>query len=361
MVVIAADRLERLCLAAFKAAGCPTSEAELASKFLVLANLRGHDSHGVQRVPAYIQSIKSGTIKPGAQISIVKESPSTALVDGNWGLGQATAKRCMELAIEKASKHGVGIVSVFNCNHIGRLADYAEMAIKKDMLGFLTVNVGLSGPGRPISDRGTVAPYGGGKGVLGTNPLCYGIPAGREQPIIFDMATSIWPIGKVQVARARGTRVPDGVMLDGSGKPTNNAADFFGTPRGALLPFGVMVAYKGYVLALVVDILSGALSGFGTGLRAHTNGTFMMALNISYFQPIEEFKAEVDRLIKDCNGIPIYEGFVGIHGEKEVLVPGDPERMLEEKYRKEGVYVDEPTWDQLVSTAKSFGIDPDKV
>lgn len=361
MVTLSAERLKRICVAIFKGAGCSDYEAERTADLLVLANLRGHDSHGVGLLPGYIRGIQRGSTKLGAEIEIVKETPIMALINGNLGLGQVVATRAMEIAIEKAKKNGVGIVSIYNCKHIARLADYAAMALEHDMIGFVTANVGPAGPGRPRGERGTVAPFGGAKGVLGTNPLCYAIPAGEEEPIIFDMATSVWPIGKVRVANARGEKVPEGILLDSQGRPTTDTKEYQGPPRGAILPFGGIVAHKGYGLCLVVDILSGALSGSGCALRARTNGVFMMALDIAQFRPIEEFKAEVDSAIRECKATPVIPGFVGPHGEKEVLVPGDPERRLEEKNRRGGIFVEDTTWNLIVETAGSVGVDIEKL
>ena len=361
MVTVSADRLKKISVALFKGTGCSDCEAERTSELLVLANLRGHDSHGVGLIPGYIEGIKSGSTKLGAKIEVVKETPVTALINGNFGLGQVVATRAMDIAIEKAKKSGVGIVSVYNCKHIARLADYAAMALEHDMIGFVTANVGPAGPGRPRGDQNVVPPYGGAKGVFGTNPLCYAIPAGKEPPIIFDMATSIWPTGKVRVANARGEKVPEGILLDGQGRPTTDTKAYYGPPRGVILPFGGIVAYKGYGLCLVVDLLSGALSGSGCALQAHTNGVFMMTLDINCFRPVEEFKAEVDEAIRECRATPAAQGFVGPHGERDVLVPGDPERIAEEKNRREGIFVEDTTWNLIIKASRDVGVDIEKV
>jgi len=361
MVTVSAEQLKRISIAIFKGAGCSDYEAERVSELLVLANLRGHDSHGVGLIPGYVNDIRSGSTKLGAKIEVVKETPVTALINGNFGLGQVVATRAMEIAIEKAKKNGVGIASIYNCKHIARLTDYAAMALEHGMIGFVTANVGPAGPGRPQGDQNVVPPYGGARGVFGTNPLCYAIPAGEEPPIIFDMATSIWPTGKVRVANARDEKVPEGILLDGQGRPTTDTKAYYGPPRGVILPFGGIAAHKGYGLCLVVDLLSGALSGYGCALRSHTNGVFMMALDVACFRPVEEFKADVDEVIQECRATPPAQGFVGPHGEREVLVPGDPERRAEERNRREGIYVEDTTWNLVTKAAKDVGVDIEKV
>ncbi len=349
---IPAEKLKRISVAIFKGAGCSDNHADRVSELLVLANLRGHDSHGVVRIPTYIGQILVGQMKPNAKIEIINENDVMAVLNGNLGVGQVIATRGMEIAIEKAKKSGVGMVSIFNCNHIGRMADYAIMALEHEMIGFVTANVG------PTT---MVAPYGGAKGALGTNPLCYAIPTGNDEPIILDIATSVCAAGKVRVAHARGEQVPEGWLIDNEGLPTTDPSVIYDSPPGSILPFGREVAYKGYGLGLVVDILSGALSGSGCGSNAHTNGVFLMALDISNFRPIEEFKESVGRLVEECKSTPIAPGFVGIHGEKKVLIPGDLERIKEEKNRKTGVYVEETTWGRILKAAKDVGVDVDKL
>lgn len=352
MVRLSHDRLKQICVAIFRGAGCSDYEAERVSELLVFANLRGHDSHGVGLLPGYINGIKRGSIKTGTEIEIVKETPNTVLINGNLGIGQVIATKAMEITIEKAEKHGVGIASVYNCNHIGRMTDYAAMALEHDMIGFVTVNVG---------PNVSVAPYGGAKGALGTNPLCYAIPTGEEESILLDMATSVCAAGKIRVANARGKEVPEGWLLDSQGHPTTDTTAYYGPPRGAILPFGGYVAYKGYGLCLVVDILSGALSGSGCGTNSHTNGVFMMAIKIADFRPVKEFKVDVDRVIQECKSTPIRPGFVGVHGEKEVLIPGDNSRRNEEKNRREGIFVEDKTWDLIMAAAKDFKVDIEKI
>lgn len=348
MVIVSSDRLQRIAFAVFKAAGCSEYEAQRVSELLVLGNLRGHDSHGAGvYIPVYTQRIKQGSIIPGAKAEIVTETPTMALVNGNKGLGQVNATRGMEIAIEKAKNSGIGVVSIYNCNHIGRMADYTEMALEHDMVGYITANVGGS----------SVAPHGGAKGVFGTNPLSYAIPAGEEEPIIVDFATSVFAGGKLSVAMARNESIHEGILIDHEGRPTTDPSNYWEKPRGSLLPFGGLVGYKGYGLCLVADILGGALSGSGCASKARSNGVFMMVIDIAKFRPVEDFKADVDQVIRECRNTPVSPDYVGLHGEREVLVPGDPERKTEERLRREGIYLSDSTWDRIVETTKELGVD----
>jgi len=352
MVVVSHGKLQKIAFAVFKAVGCSEYEAKRVSELLVLGNLRGHDSHGAGvYIPTYTQRIRQGSIIPGAKAEIVTETPTMALINGNKGLGQVNATRGMEIAIEKAKNSGIGAVSIFNCNHIGRLADYASMALEHDMIGFLMANVGGS----------SVAPHGGAKGVFGTNPLCYAIPAGKEEPIIVDLATSVFAGGKLSVAVARNESLQEGVLIDHEGRPTIDPSAYWEKPRGSLLPFGSLVGYKGYGLCLVVDILGGALSGSGCASQARSNGVFMIAIDIAKFRPIEEFKADVDMVILECKKTPVAPGYVGLKGEREVLIPNEQERRAEAKNRREGIYLSDSTWEKIVETTKEVGVDIQKI
>lgn len=349
---VPAEKLKQLCSCCLKSVGCSENEAEFVSNLLVLANLRGHDSHGVGvRLPAYIDGIRAGRIKVREKAKIVKETSTMALIDGKMSLGQVVAAEGMRVAIEKARKNGVGMVSIFNCNHIGRLADYAVMALEYGMIGFVCANSGGK----------SVAPHGGAKGVFGTNPLCFAIPAGEEEPIVVDLATSVFAAGKLSVAAARGEQLPQGVLLDSTGHPSTDPNAYSAVPKGVLLPFGGLVGYKGYGLSMVVDILSGALSGSGCASHAHTNGVFMMVLDVNVFRRFEEFGGNVDQVIRECKTVPVAPGYRGLNGEEMILIPGEPERIAEKENTAMMIYVDEPTWNRLAKIATDLGVDIDKL
>src|SRR6202035_575565 len=256
MPKIQADRLEEIGRALFIAAGTPKDEAALVMRHIVGANLVGHDSHGIIQVPTYIDRIKAGHIVPQAPWVITQETPTTTVIDGNWGFGYAVTDRAMRYTIEKAKKQNVAAATVFRQSHIGRLASYPLLASAEGMIAMITADSGRSAK--------AVAPFGGAKARLGTNPISFAIPSNLDGPFVFDMATSAAAAGKINVATARGEQVPTGWLIDADGKPSTD-------PRvlksgGALLPLGGAEGYKGTGLAAIVEILSGLLTGLGFGV-----------------------------------------------------------------------------------------------
>lgn len=341
MPVITHDKLKKFTKDIFLATNSPEKEAELVAELLVRANLCGVDSHGVIRIPDYVKEIEEGKLKPGIQPKIVKESKVTALIDGQFGFGQVTAMKAMELAIEKAQQYGTSTLTVFNCNHIGRLADYPTLAVEKDMIGLIFCK------GFPV----VVAPWGGRARLLGTNPLSFGIPAGKEKPIIADFATSVSAEGKIRVKFARGEKIPLGWIVNSEGKVTDEPAELY--KGGAILPFG---GYKGYAINLLIEALGGALGtgGIADEFKGH-NGLFIQVVNIDFFTPIEEFKEKIDRMIRKVKSSPLAEGF------KEILLPGEPELIEMEKRLKDGIMVEEKTWSRIVEVANRYRVELPKV
>jgi len=340
MPVFKAEQLHRMGMAIFQGAGASEDEAKQVMDLLIESNLVGHDSHGVIRIPTYIDLILKGKTKLGAKIEIVKETPTTALVNGNWGLGQIVAKQTMSLAIEKARKSNVGIVSTYNCNHIGRMADYALMAAEQDMIGYCCVNA-----------TPQVVPFGGRERMFNQSPLGWAIPAGKEPPFVLDISTSVSAGGKIAVARARGEKLPPGYIVDKDGNPTTDPEDYY--RGGAGLPMGGPVGYKGFGLAMVVDITAGILSSRGPAYLGgeRGQGVFQMAINIGAFKPIDEFKKEMDDLLRKVKNSKPAPGF------KEILLPGEPERRTKEERRAKGIDVPQRTWDELVETGKKVRVD----
>lgn len=341
MPVFKAEQLKDVGTKIFVAAGAPVEEAKLVSEFLVKANLAGHDSHGVIRIVQYVSAIERGDIKPGAEIEVVRETRSSALLNGNWGFGQVVAKRAMETAIEKAAESSVGTVCAFNLYHIGRLADYTAMALQKDMIGIAMANSSKS-----------VAPHGGRERVLSTSPVSYAFPSGEENPIILDIATSVCAEGKVRVKLHKGEKLPDGYIIDKEGNPSNDPEDLY--RGGAILPLGGdSLGYKGFGLALAVEVLSGILSAAGCAYEAEKkgNGVFFQAIDIASFVPVDEFKRRVDSLTKTAKSCKLRPGF------DEILIPGEPELRTEKKRLKEGIYVPEKTWQEIRSIGTKMGLD----
>jgi uncharacterized oxidoreductase len=341
MPTIAAARLEERCARLFAAMGAPEHDAAWIAALLVRANLRGHDSHGVIRVPQYHKGVKAGTVDPKSPITVVVETAVTARIDGGRGFGQVVARRGMELCIAKARTSGLAAVTLARTTHVGRLADYSEMAAKADLVSLLWVNAvhGLH-----------VAPWGGAAKRLGTNPHAVGIPGPDGAAMLLDFATSVVAEGKVRVKRNRKQQAPPGWFIDGKGQPATDPEVFYGDPPGALLPAG---EHKGYGLGLVVEILGGILSGTGAagpGPGLFANGTLMICIDVERFLPIEEFHRQVAALFDWVRSAPTAPGAPGI------LVPGEPEARLEAERRRDGIPIEEETWSQIETVAAELGV-----
>jgi LDH2 family malate/lactate/ureidoglycolate dehydrogenase len=327
-----------------RAAGAPPEAAAQVAASLVLANLTGHDSHGVIRLVQYGRAIRNRQIDPLAEIEIVQDTPTTAVLDAHWAFGQIAARRAMEIAIEKARACHLGAVALRNSAHVGRLGEYALMAVEHGMIGFLTCNSSL-----------LTAPYGGADRVFGTNPFAYAIPSGG-QPLLVDFATTPAAEGKLRVALAQGRPIPEGWILDKARQPTTDPADFY--DGGVLLPLGGAAGHKGYGLLLVADLLGGALTGHGcTALPEHTtgNGVFLMAIDIEAFRPLAEMTENVDRLFAHVRASQPAPGF------DEILIPGDPEFRTQARREAEGIDVPATTWRDIIALAAQFGLNEDEL
>src|SRR5213082_555271 len=325
MPKIKAERLEEIGRALFIVAGTPEEEAALVMRHIVNANLIGHDSHGVIQIPTYIERIKVGHIVPGAPWVIVNE-------------------RAMRLTIEKAEKSNVAAATVFRQGHIGRLSSYTQMAAKAGMIGLITADSGRSPK--------AVAPFGGREARLGTNPISMAIPSDLDGPLYLDMATSAAAAGKIALAVARNQPVPDGWVIGSDGKPTNDPRQL--RQGGALLPLGGPEGgYKGTGLAVMVEILCGLLTGLGFGVEPtgrHNDGCFMAVFKVEAFRPLAEFKKEIGEFIKYLKETPPAEGSSG------VLYPGEIEHQREQDRRKNGIDVEDSTWDKIKSLAQDNGL-----
>jgi len=348
MPTFEAQQLKEIALSIFESAGVPDDEAETVSQALINANLAGHDSHGVIRIPQYIDMLLKGMIKPGCGIEVLCETPTTAVIDGKWGFGQVVASKAMKTAIDKAKANYLGAVAARRCNHVGRIGDYAEMAAYEGMIGMVTVNNHGAGL--------LVAPWGGKERRLSTNPISFAIPRGEGEPILLDITTSVAAEGKVRVKRNRGERLPEGWIIDHEGRPSTDPNDLYGSedkPPGALLPMGGQVGYKGFGLSVIVDVLSGALSGAGCsgtpGSRLG-NSILALAINIEGFRPIGDFKSEVDRFVRFIKSCPLAPGF------DEILMPGEIENRTKAKRLRDGIFVDEVTWGQIIEAARKVGV-----
>jgi uncharacterized oxidoreductase len=336
------ERLKELVRTVFAAAGCRPPEDERIAHYLVTANLVGHDSHGVIRVPSYIDWLRAGKVLANQELRTVFENEVLAIVDGQFGFGQTMGEQAMRLGIDKSRRHGVAVVALRNPGHLGRIGDWAEMAARAGKIGLHFVNT--SGVGI------LVAPVGGTERRLSANPVAAGIPIKNGPPLVWDISTSVIAEGKIRVALHKGVPVPDNCLLDAAGRPTNDPKVFYGPPPGAILPFG---GHKGYGLGIVADILAGALTGNGasnpTATRL-TNGMLAIILDPSFFQTEEAFAAEVERFIAFIKSSP------RVSPDGDILMPGELEERTRAMRMRHGIELDDTTWDQILATCRSLNI-----
>ena len=337
MQTIPAAALQELTSSLFMKVGAPAHIADDVARILVGANLAGHDSHGVLRIPIYLQQIQEGKLDPAAEPVIVAEDATTLKIDGQNGFGHYTARRAMALAIEKARQSKISCVTFTRINHIGRLGEYAEDAARAGCLGITTV-------GHGSCDAGRTAPYGGAQYRLGTNPIAVGVPTGDEFPFVLDFATSIVAEGKIQVARSKGVDMPPGYLFDKQGQPTVKTADFY--DGGCMVPFGL---HKGYALSLFICLLGGLGAPFDPE-KAAMGGCYMQVLNIDAFTPLADYQRNVRTFLNAMKATPLASGF------DEILVPGDFEERNRRQRLTNGVEVPETIVNQLWQWADKLGV-----
>ena len=328
--------LTQFVIEVFTKMGCPPDQSKQAAAVLIDADLKGIDSHGVARLPGYVRLWKKDRLNAVPKIQVVHETPSTAVVDGDAGLGLVVAPEAMRLAIKKADASGTGWVSVRNSNHFGIAGHHALMAVDQDMVGIAMTNAS------PL-----VAPTFSAERLLGTNPIAVAIPAGQQPPFVADFATTTVANGKLEISKRKGQPIPLGWAQDIKGQPSTDATCV--EHGGALVPLGgtrEMGSHKGYCLGSIVDIFSAVFSGANYGpwvppfvsfLKPSSNpvgkgiGHFVGAMRIDAFRPAGEFKGEMDRWIQRFrNSNPA-------QGEEQVLVPGDPERKSLADRSKNGI------------------------
>jgi uncharacterized oxidoreductase len=337
MPTLAPRQLESFAAALLHAGGASAEEARLVAASLVDANLKGYDSHGVMRVPYYVQAIKDGEFTPGTELTILDEGPSRIVADGNWGLGQVQMMRLIELLARKARDGGLALGTMTHSGHIGRLGEYCEKTAAEGLVSMFMVN----------SHGGAVrvAPPGGKAPRLSTNPLAIGVPHG-DASLILDFSTSATAEGKVRVKKIAGQQCPEGWLIDSEGRPTCDPNTLYGNPPGAILPMGGAQAYKGFGLGIMIEILTGALSG---GVCAKEvpypkkgNCVFALLVEPARFGGMEHFQSEVTQLVDYVKSCP------RIDGCPEIILPGDPERRLAAARQREGIFLDDENWNALI-------------
>jgi len=342
---LSVDILTEFATGMLSAGGLGEEEAALVARSLVGANSLGYNSHGVMRIPFYLDRARKGQVVAGAEFSVLSETPSLITVDANWGFGQTQSQRLTRRLIEKAKASGVAVGTMIRCSHIGRLGEYCEMATRENLIAMMTVN-----------NHGAVrrvAPPGGKAPRLSTNPLAFGIP-NDDRPVVLDFGTSATAEGDVRLKKISGQSCPDGWLLDSEGRPSNDPNCIYAHPPGTIRPMGGDQAYRGFGLGLVVEILSGALSG---GVCAREvpinqvgNCVFMLVMDPGHFGGRDHFHSEVSSLIEYIRNCP---RAVGVD---EITLPGDPEREMLARTLVEGIYFDEGNWSALVKLADELGV-----
>lgn len=353
MNIYTKEQLENFCQAVFTKMGCSEADAALATNVLVKADIRGIDSHGVARLSGYVRLWEAGRINPKPNVKIIYQTPSTATIDGDAGLGLVVAPKAMEIAIEKAHTVGSGWVAIKNSNHFGIAAYHALMAAEKNMVGISMTNAS------PL-----VAPTNSKERLLGTNPMCYAIPAGKYNPVVADLATSAAANGKLEIAQRTGKPIPLGWVQTKEGEPSTDP--FALKNGGALLPLGSMeeAGHKGYALAAVVDIFSAVLSGANYGpwappfvsflplapdMPGEGLGHFVGAMRVDGFRPVEEYNKNIEQWVERFKASPAIEG-------KSVLIPGEPEIFEQEKRLQNGIPLTDAVAKDLEELGKKMGI-----
>lgn len=354
--VFTLEHLQRFCLGTFEAIGCTKADATLATEVLLNADLRGIDSHGIARLSGYVRLWEAGRVNAKPRVKIIHETPSTAVVDGDSGLGLVVAPFAMKVALEKARNAGTGWVAVKNSNHFGIAGHHAMMALEHDMIGMAMTNAS------PL-----VAPTFSVERLLGTNPIAVAIPAMHEPPYVADFATTTAANGKLEILQRKNEQAPLGWVQTRDGQPTTNPNET--RNGGALLPLGgdrEHGSHKGYCLGSWVDIFSAVLSGANYGpwvppfvsfLQPPADpvgegiGHFLGAMRVDAFRPAAEFKQHMD------NWINRFRSAKPIDGQAAVLIPGDPEREMSAYRRVHGIPLNGKVVDDLRELSQKFKIE----
>lgn len=349
------EPLQRFADALFQAGGADADIAAEVARHLLSANLAGHDSHGVIRIPQYFDLIAKGGIRPGARPEIIRETAVTALVDAHRGLAHFATSFALRWAMGRAAEHGLAATAIRHANHIGRLGDYTERAAADGFIAILTVGVG--GPG-----VGGMVLYGSRQRFLGANPWSISVPTDGGPPMLFDGSSSAVAEGKVRLARSKGTVLPEGAIVDAEGKPSTDPEDFY--RGGGLLPVGGSVAgHKGYGLAMA-SMLVGALAMIDDpdpllwasseqeigDRRGRAGGVFLVLIDPHRFGEAAHYRALVGEVLAAAKRAPCAQGV------DEILIPGEPEVQMRARRMREGITLPDATWRELGALGERFGI-----
>jgi uncharacterized oxidoreductase len=336
MPTIAPNILAQFTTAIFSASDIPSDVARQVADSLVLANLSGHDSHGVIRVIEYIDWTARGWINPQGKLTVVREQPCILILDGGFQFGQVIGRQAMELGIAKAKAEGACILSLKRSAHLGRVGEFMEQAAAAGVVCFAFTNTHGAGV--------LVAPYGGCERRLSANPLVAAAPLPDGPNLIMDMSTSTIAEGKIKVARSKGEPLPPGMIVNGQGEPSTSPEEYYGDPPGSLLPFG---GHKGFALSLCCEVMAGAMTGAGCskqGVDRVANGFMAFLLNPETFAGEAFVSKELGNLVQWVKSSRVQAGF------DHIQTPGEPEARAREA-RRNGIEIDEATWKKICSIA----------
>ena len=341
-VIVNPAKLTDLVFRAFRKVGLSEEDARIATDIVIITDLRGIDSHGVARLwMSYVRGLREGRINPKPNIQVISHAPATAIVDGDQGLGFIVGHRAMEEAIRRAAQTGAGFVSVRNSTHFGAGGNYAMQALKHDMIG-----ISMTQGGKDI-----VVPGSHGRGEY-INVIAIAVPTGLDAPFVLDMATGVVAFGKIEIASREGKTLPVGWAVDKDGQPVTDPKKFR-EAGGGLLPLGgspALGAYKGWGLAIAVDVLTGVLSAAPpTNQMAGTH--FFGALRIDSFRPAAEFKKSMAEMVQGYHELPKAPGV------ERIFIPGEPEAEIEKRRRAEGIPLNPSVADSLKEMAQALGIE----
>lgn len=345
MSTFEAKELEAIACRILRAAGASERNAHEVAAHLVDANLTGHDSHGVIRIPSYIEAIKKGEILPEATPEVVQQTATTARVDGHKTFGPVAGNFATEVAVEKARTHQVAAVSMCNHGHVGRLGTYPERCARAGLASIMY-----------CSDGGMFrlqAPFGGREPRFSTNPISMGCPSDMGGPILLDFATAVVAEGKLRVYRARGEKLPDTWVTDSSGRPSNDPNAFYN--GGALMPLGGSMGHKGYALAYMAELFGSILPGMayaGKPGAPDSRGAFIIVFDPAAFLPPDDLMARTRKMTQFVKSSPVTEG--NVHGK--ILYPGKNEAMLRKQRQTSGISIEDATWDAITGTMRQLNV-----
>jgi hydroxycarboxylate dehydrogenase B len=347
---ISPARLTEFVADIFKTCGSPPSAAHTVAEHLVEANLKGHDSHGVGMVPAYVRNIRKSLLNPHAELAVVRDNGAVMMLDAQLGFGQVLGRSAMTRAIERAASTGVVCIGLRNAHHLGRIGTYGEQCAAAGFISIHFVNV--------VGHEPQVSPWGGREPRMTTNPFCCVVPVPNGDPIVLDMATSGVAIGKVRVAAMKGERLAEPALIDPDGNPSDDPAVFFRAPRGSLGPFG---RHKGYGLAVMCELLGGALAGLWTAQPERprpgniVNHMLTFVLDPHAFGDAQAFHDETRAMVDFLHSTSPARGF------DRVRVPGEPEREAQCERERDGIPIDANTWSGILEAAKAAGVTDSRI